>query len=266
MRVALGLEYDGTGYVGWQRQKSGTGVQAVLEKALAIVADETVETVCAGRTDAGVHAAGQVVHFDTQAKRTDRGWMLGANSNLPDDINTIWATAVDDEFHARFSAESRTYRYLVLNRLARSSLYRHRAWWVHEPLDENAMQQGANLLLGRHDFSSFRAAGCQASTAIREITDLTVRRQDCWVIISVTANAFLQHMVRNIAGTLVAVGKGEETPDWVGSVLDRGDRTAAGIAAPPHGLTFASVRYPAGFNVPSGKADSPGFNVYDSIL
>jgi tRNA pseudouridine38-40 synthase len=262
----MGVEYDGSGYVGWQRQKSGTGVQERVEEALATVADEPVKTICAGRTDAGVHAAGQVVHFDTQAARTARGWMLGANSNLPDDINATWATVVDDEFHARFSAISRTYRYLILNRPARSSLYRRRAWWVHEPLDEKAMQDGGAQLLGRHDFSSFRAARCQASTAIREITDLTVRREDCWVIISVTANAFLQHMVRNIAGTLVAVGKGDERPEWVASVLGSADRTAAGIAAPPHGLTFAAVRYPDSFDVPPGNADSPGFNVYDSVL
>ena len=266
MRVALGIEYDGTDYVGWQRQKSGTGVQEMVERALAVVADEPVETVCAGRTDSGVHAAAQVAHFDTNAERSARGWMLGLNSNLPDDINATWAKDVDRDFHARFSAECRTYRYLILNRLARSGLYRRRAWWVHEPLDEIAMQEAAKSLLGKHDFSSFRAAGCQASTAVREISEITVRRQDCWVIVSITANAFLQHMVRNITGTLVAIGRGEEQPAWITSVLGRTDRKAAGIAAPPHGLTFAGVRYPQKFGVPPGNEDSPGFNVYDSIL
>ena len=266
MRVALGIEYDGTGYVGWQRQKSGTGVQELVEGALALVADEPVETVCAGRTDSGVHAAGQVAHFDTTAERSARGWLLGVNSNLPDDINATWAKDVDQDFHARFSAECRTYRYLILNRLARSGLFHRRAWWVHEPLDASAMQLGGNLLLGKHDFSSFRAAGCQAATAVREVTNLTVRREDCWVVVSITANAFLQHMVRNITGTLVAIGRGEEQPDWAKSVLDRTDRKAAGIAAPPQGLTFAGVRYPEKFGVPPGNGDSIGFNVYDSVL
>jgi tRNA pseudouridine38-40 synthase len=266
MRIALGIEYDGTGYVGWQRQKTGVGIQARVEAAIAAVANETVEAVCAGRTDAGVHAAGQVVHFDTQAERSMRGWLLGVNSNLPGDVNATWATAVDDDFHARFSAESRTYRYLVLNRLVRSSLYRRRAWWVHEPLDEAAMHEGAQHLLGEHDFSAFRAAGCQASTPMREVTRVAVRRQGAWIEIRITANAFLQHMVRNITGTLVAIGRGEASPDWIADVLRGADRTAAGVAAPPHGLTLLAVGYPAAFGVPPGDADSLGINVYDSPL
>jgi tRNA pseudouridine38-40 synthase len=266
MRLALGIEYDGTGYVGWQRQTSGVGVQEMVEKAVAVVAAEAVDVVCAGRTDAGVHAGAQVVHFDTTAERSPRGWMLGINSNLPPDISVSWATPVKPDFHARFSAESRTYRYLILNRLARSALYHCRAWWVHKPLDELAMQRAADQLLGEHDFSSFRAAGCQASTAIRQITELAVRRRDSWVEITVTANAFLQHMVRNITGTLVAVGTGERPPDWVGSVLRQADRKAAGVAAPAQGLTLTAVKYPAGFRVPPGNGDSPVFNVYDSGL
>ena len=257
MRLALGIEYDGTGYVGWQRQTSGIGVQQPVEEAIASVANESVEAVCAGRTDAGVHAAGQVAHFDTQAERSTRGWLLGVNSNLPADVNATWASVVDDDFHARFSAESRTYRYLILNRLVRSSLFRHRAWWVHEPLDEQAMQTGGELLLGEHDFSAFRAAGCQASTPHRLLTRLEVVRRDQWISITVTANAFLQHMVRNIAGTLVAIGRGEQPPEWAGEVLAGRDRKAGGMAAPAHGLTLVSVGYPDRFGLPSGKPGQP---------
>ena len=257
MRVALGIEYDGTAYVGWQRQRSGTGVQEVVEKAVAMVANEAVESFCAGRTDTGVHAAGQVVHFDTKASRSNRGWLLGINSNLPEDINATWAQVVHDEFHARFSALSRTYRYLILNRLARSALYSRRAWWVHESLDATQMQQAGESLLGTHDFSAFRAAGCQASTAVREVTNITVVRSGEWLILTVTANAFLQHMVRNIAGTLVAIGNGERPVAWMGEVLQSRDRNAAGITAPPHGLTLLGVDYPPHFGIPGMSARTP---------
>ncbi len=259
MRLALGLEYDGTAYVGWQRQRHGLGVQAVVEAAIASVADESVDVVCAGRTDAGVHASGQVAHFDTAAARPMRGWLLGINSNLPDDVNATWVHAVDDEFHARFSATSRTYHYRILNRLVRSALHRHRAWWVHQPLDVAAMQDAATLLLGEHDFSAFRAAGCQASTPVREITALNIMRDGDWLTISVTANAFLQHMVRNLAGVLVAIGAGEEPVGWVREVLESHDRTRGGVAAPPHGLTLASVSYPEHFGLPQASVGSrPG--------
>jgi tRNA pseudouridine38-40 synthase len=204
MRVALGIEYDGTAYNGWQRQRSGLGVQQVLEHAIGQVADEAVGIVCAGRTDSGVHASGQVAHFDTSARRSERGWLLGANSNLPDDINVTWVKPVDDGFHARFSATARSYRYRILNRLVRSALFRHRAWWVHEALDHQRMHEAAQALLGEHDFSAFRAAGCQASGSVRQITSIRVSRDGDWILLDVTANAFLQHMVRNITGTLVA--------------------------------------------------------------
>jgi len=265
-RIALGIEYDGTAYVGWQRQKSGTGIQQCVEEAVAAVADEPVEVICAGRTDAGVHATGQVAHFDTGRERSMRGWLLGINSNLPDDINVTFATRVAGDFHARFSANSRTYHYLILNRLVRSSLYRSRAWWIHEPLDAELMNEAAGHLLGEHDFSAFRAAGCQASTATREVTELTVSRKNCWILVSVTANAFLQHMVRNITGTLAAVGRGEQSPGWVKEVLDTRQRTAAGVAAPAHGLTFVHVSYPGDAGLPPANADTPLINVYDSTL
>jgi tRNA pseudouridine38-40 synthase len=250
IRIALGIEYDGTGYNGWQRQKTGIGVQQRLEESLSLVANQAVEVVCAGRTDSGVHASGQVVHFDTSSKRSRRGWQLGANSNLPDDISVSWAKPVDDEFHARFSATARSYRYRIINRLARSALHRDRAWWVYEPLDAGAMHEAAQRLLGQHDFSAFRAAGCQASTAVREIKSISVHRDGDWLTLDVTANAFLQHMVRNIAGTLVAIGLDEQDVKWTTEVLESEDRKAGGIAAPPHGLTLVSVDYPASFAIP----------------
>ena len=251
MRLALGLEYDGTSYNGWQRQRTGIGVQQRVEEALSEVANEPIEIVCAGRTDAGVHASGQVVHFDTSSARSRRGWLLGANSNLPDDISVLWAQPVDDGFHARFSATARSYRYRILNRLERSALHRHRAWWVYEPLDAGSMHRAAQALVGRHDFSAYRAAGCQASTAIREITSIEVTRNGDWVSLEVSANAFLQHMVRNITGTLVAVGRGEESEDWAETVLRSRDRRAGGAAAPPHGLTLVRVDYPDEFKLPA---------------
>lgn len=251
MRIAIGIEYDGTEYNGWQRQKSGDGIQEVVEEGLSRVAAGRVEVTCAGRTDTGVHAAGQVAHFDTSVQRSDRGWLLGANSNLPADINLTWVKPVADDFHARFSALSRTYRYVILNRLVRSSLYRHRAWWVHVPLDADRMHRAGQALLGEHDFSSFRAAGCQSSGPVRDITALAVRRRHDWVVLEITANAFLQHMVRNITGTLVAIGAGEAGEDWAREVLHGRDRKMAGVAAPPHGLTLMDVRYPPEFALPA---------------
>ncbi len=224
-------------------------MQERVEAALTGVADAAVTITCAGRTDTGVHATGQVAHFDTSSDRDDRGWLLGANSCLPDDIAVTWVQAVDEAFHARFSATSRSYRYRILNRLVRSALDRHRAWWVYQPLDATRMDEAARVLLGKHDFSAFRAAGCQASTPIREITSIAVTRDGDWLTLEVTANAFLQHMVRNITGTLVAVGLGEESPEWVASVLQGGDRKKAGIAAPAHGLTLTNVEYPKEFGI-----------------
>lgn len=250
MRIAMGIEYDGTAYNGWQRQKTGTGIQAVLEAALATVADQPVETVCAGRTDAGVHAAGQVVHFDTNASRCERGWLLGANSNLPDDVNVGWVASVDDVFHARYSATARTYRYLILNRPVRSALARHRAWWLYQPLDIDLMREAAGRLLGKHDFSAFRAAGCQASTPIRELMDIDIERHGDWIGITVTANAFLQHMVRNITGLLAAIGSGERPASSAAEVLRSRDRTSGGVAAPAHGLMLLRVDYPPQFDLP----------------
>lgn len=214
------------------------------------MANEPIETICAGRTDTGVHAIAQVVHFDTSADRSERGWVLGANSNLPDDVSARWAKPVDQEFHARFSAMSRSYQYLILNRLVRSALNRDRAWWVTQTLDANKMQQAADHLLGEHDFSAFRAAGCQASTPVREIHEFNVTRNEDWISIDVTANAFLQHMVRNIAGLLVKIGQGDEQPAWAREVLDSRDRAKGGMTAPAHGLTLTRVDYPERDDLP----------------
>lgn len=256
MRIALGIEYDGTAYNGWQRQRTGDGVQERVESALSKVADELVEVVCAGRTDSGVHATGQVVHFDSGSERSRRGWLLGANTNLPDDIAVTWAEPVSDEFHARFSAVSRSYRYIIRNCLVRSALDRHRAWWIYAPLDAEAMHDAAQALAGRHDFSAFRAAGCQASTAVREIQSISVAREGDKIYLDVTANAFLQHMVRNIAGTLAAIGAGDLAGSALPAILASRDRKEGGVAAPPHGLTLVRVVYPDDFPLPK-KVNMP---------
>ena len=250
MRLAIGIEYDGSNYNGWQRQRVGRGVQEVVEKAAAEVADESIEIVCAGRTDTGVHASGQVGHFDTQSRRSERGWLLGINSALPDDVNLRWIQPVSDDFHARFSALYRCYRYRILNRLVRSALQRQRCWWFHTPLDADAMHEAGQQLLGEHDFSAFRAAGCQARSAMRDVQYLSVKREGDWVILDVRANAFLQHMVRNITGTLVSVGSGQNPVSWVSDVLAGKDRKQGGITAPPQGLTLTEVAYPPDFRIP----------------
>ena len=212
MRIAIGIEYDGTAYNGWQRQRTGIGVQERLEQALAEIANEPVEVTCAGRTDTGVHASGQVAHFDTTAERSDRGWLLGANTNLPDDICVTWVRTVDDEFHARFSATARRYRYRILNRLVHSALYRNRAWWVHQALDHRRMHEAAQVLLGEHDFSAFRAAGCQASNAVREVTAISVVRDGDWVVLDppfsgATLLLWLLPLAGLAAGVVLVVGR-----------------------------------------------------------
>ncbi len=257
MRLAIGIEYDGSNYNGWQRQRVGSGVQEVIEKAASDVADEPVEITCAGRTDTGVHASGQVGHFDTGSTRSERGWLLGINSALPDDVNVCWVKPVSDHFHARFSALNRSYRYRILNRLVRSALHRQRCWWFHGALDADAMHKAGQALLGEHDFSAFRAAGCQSKTATRELQRLSVRREDDWVILEVRANAFLQHMVRNITGTLVGIGSGQEDVSWARDVLESRDRKQGGITAPPQGLTLTRVEYPTEYEIPAWPASMP---------
>ena len=243
-RLAIGIEYDGTAYNGWQIQPHAPSIQQSLNEAISVVADEPVQCVGAGRTDTGVHATGQVAHFDTRAERAERSWLLGINSNLPADINVTWVRQTDQEFHARFSARSRSYRYVILNRPVRSALERHRSWWFMQPLDEQRMREGAALLVGEHDFSSFRAASCQANSPVRTITELTVRRDAQHIYVDCSANAFLHHMVRNLVGSLARVGCGDATVDWLAEVLAARDRRVSGITAPAAGLTLTAVGYP----------------------
>jgi tRNA pseudouridine38-40 synthase len=244
-RIAIGVEYDGTAYRGWQAQPHAPSVQQRLNEAVSVVSDEQVTCVGAGRTDTGVHASGQVAHFDTRAERTRRSWVLGINANLPDDISVFNVWAVSQDFHARYSAVGRAYRYVILNRPVRSALARNRAWWVHRHLDAAAMRCAATCLLGEHDFSSFRAAECQAHSAIRELRTLAVVRDGERITIDCEANAFLHHMVRNIVGSLVRIGSGEADAAWLEDLLQRRDRRLAGVTAPASGLTLTRVEFPA---------------------
>jgi tRNA pseudouridine38-40 synthase len=254
-RIAVALEYDGTQFAGWQTQQAGVNsVQLRAEAAFSRIAAGPVSLVCAGRTDAGVHALGQVAHFDTDAIRGERGWVLGANTNLPDSISVRWARTVPKHFHARYSAEARTYRYLVLNRLGRSALAAQRAALIYRPLDTERMAAAAQLLLGEHDFSAFRAAGCQSHSPIRRLFALNVERRGDQVVIEATANAFVHHMVRNLVGLLLEVGMGKAPPERAAEVLASRDRTRSAPTAPAAGLYFWKVRYPQAFGLPEEAA------------
>lgn len=255
MRWAACIEYDGSAYSGWQSQPHAPSVQDALEAALSRVADEPIRTVCSGRTDSGVHAQGQIVHFDTRAERRDRSWLLGTNRWLADDIAPQWFVRVPETFHARFQAVARDYRYWLLDRDAPSALWRHRAWHVHRRLDHEAMQAAADALVGQHDFSAFRAAGCQAKSPVRSVAHLKVVRQGDWLRIDIRANAFLHHMVRNITGTLAVVGRGEARPAWVADLLADGDRRKAGMTAPAAGLSLRRVHYPDDVVLPPPPLD-----------
>lgn len=250
MRVALGVEYDGAGFNGWQVQTGRRTVQHCLEDSIARVADHPVGVVTAGRTDSGVHATGQVVHFDTHARRDDYQWVQGINTGLPEDVTICWSRLVADDFHARFSAVERSYRYIVLNSKQPSALFRQRATWQYRPLDVSAMRTAGAVLLGEHDFSSFRAAGCQAKTPVRTVSSLHIERFDNWVCFDIVANAFLQHMVRNMVGSLMSIGVGDKSVEWLEEVLEACDRTRAGATAPATGLYLTSVRYPDRFDIP----------------
>ena len=254
MRIVIGIEYRGSDFFGWQKQKEARTVQGELESALSAVANSKVSTVCAGRTDTGVHALKQVVHFETQARRSANSWMRGSNSNLPDDVSVNWCLETTDSFHARYSALSRTYNYLILNRQSRSGVMYGRATWVPQKLDEMKMAEAAQSLLGEHDFSSFRARGCQAKSPIREVKQISVFRIDEYVIISVRANAFLQRMVRNFAGLLIEIGLARRTPTWARDVLLSKDREKAGVTAPPFGLYLVNVSYPKEYGIPEKAA------------
>jgi len=256
MRYALGVEYDGSGFSGWQRlsphgQPGPPSVQAALEDALSFVAAAPIAVTCAGRTDAGVHAACQVVHFDSPVQRDPRGWTLGTTTRLPPAVCVRWCVPVAADFNARFAARARRYRYRILNRPVRPALGREQLGWERRPLDAAAMHRAAQALAGEHDFSAFRTVHCQAPHARRELQHIAVARAGDVVELEVQANAFLHHMVRNIVGSLVQVGCGEQGEDWIAALLAGRDRSVAGPTAPPQGLVFLGPRYPAECGLPA---------------
>lgn len=250
MRIALGIEYDGSAYCGWQYQDHSPSVQEKVEQALAHVADHSVRVVCAGRTDTGVHALGQVIHFDTDAPREMHSWVFGANANLPRDISVLWAKHVADDFHARFSAIRRRYRYIIFNRSVRPAILARRTSWEYRPLDIVRMREAAQHLLGEHDFSAYRALACQAKSPVRTLYRLDITQNNELIVLELEANGFLHHMVRNIAGVLLRIGAGEAPGDWAKTVLEQRDRTQGGVTAPPDGLYLTGVVYPDHYAIP----------------
>ena len=249
-RIAFGIEYDGAAVYGWQRQREVPSVQEHLERALSTVADTTIEVQCAGRTDAGVHATAQVVHFETEVQRPLKAWTLGVNANLPNAIAVTWAKEVSDDFHARFSATHRRYRYVIFNAKLRPANLHHGVPHVHRELDEQKMHRAAQALLGEQDFTSFRAALCQSKTPFRNVTNVSVYRQGRYVVIDIRANAFLHHMVRNITGSLVEIGAGDKPENWIAELLAGKDRSLAAATAKPNGLYLVDVTYPDIHNIP----------------
>lgn len=254
MRIALGIEYDGAPFWGWQSQPGGRTVQDAVESALAQIAGTNIRVTCAGRTDTGVHAFGQVVHFDTDVDRPDSAWVKGVNANLPAAVAVQWSARVVPEFHARFSAASRRYDYLLINRPIRPAIDTLRAGWFHLPLDVDAMRSAAMLLIGEHDFSAFRSAECQARTPVRTVSSIQIGRMGDILHFTLEANAFLHHMVRNIVGCLVYVGKGKYPPAWLGQVLAGRDRARAAPTFAPQGLYLTRIAYPHHFGLPAFAA------------
>lgn len=250
MRIALGVEYAGDAFEGWQSQVHGRTVQDHLERAIAAVAGHAVRLHCAGRTDTGVHATAQVAHFDTSATRPATAWVRGVNSHLELPVSVRWAVEVDEGFHARFSAVARRYRYVLHDHPTRPALLARRVGWFHLPLDAATMAEAAGHLLGEHDFTAFRAAGCQARTPVRTMHAARVFRDGEYLLFDFHANGFLHHMVRNLVGALVTVGKGAQPPEWIGQVLAARDRSLAAPTFPPHGLYLCGVDYPAGWPLP----------------
>lgn len=250
MRIALGIEYDGTDFLGWQRLSHGPSVQTAVEQALSFVANQPIEVNCAGRTDSGVHAVCQVVHFDTDVVRAMRAWVLGACSNLPREVAVLWAQPVADDFHARFDARARRYCYTIFNRPVRAALHARYVTWERRPLNAEVMHEAAQALLGEHDFTSFRAAACQARHARRELQAIRVWREGDRVMVEVQANAFLHHMVRNIVGSLLPIGHGEKSVAWMGQLLAVRNRDVAGPTAPSSGLAFIGPSYPRECGLP----------------
>lgn len=253
MRIALGIEYDGTNFQGLQSQPIGRTIQSTLETALSQVADESIHICCAGRTDTGVHAINQVIHFDTQVERKNQAWLSGTNCYLPKDITVKWVQVVDDSFHARFSASYRHYRYIINNSNLTSAILRNYMTPWHYPLDEVKMREAIQYLLGKHDFSSFRSSACQSKTTVRHIDTAILYRHKNIIIIDIVANAFLHHMVRNIVGVLLKIGSGKENQQWISEVMEARNRKAGYITAPPQGLYLMDVGYPKLFHIPTYK-------------
>jgi tRNA pseudouridine38-40 synthase len=250
-RVAAIVEYDGTDYAGWQSQVHAASIQDAVQAALSFVAGEPITAICAGRTDGGVHAVGQVIHFDTGAIRTPRAWVLGTNTRLAPSIALQWAGEVTAGFHARHRAIRRIYRYCILNRSARSALQRRRSAWIHRPLDAAAMHAAAQALVGEHDFSAFRSVECQSKTPIRRVERIEVRRRGDYVWLEIAANAYLHHMVRNIVGTLIGAQREADPAGAMAQVLAGGNRRFAGATAPAAGLYLWRVEYPPAFGIPA---------------
>jgi tRNA pseudouridine38-40 synthase len=257
LRIALGLEYDGASFCGWQTQPSGCGVQDHLQAALSKFAAAPIEVTAAGRTDAGVHATAQVVHFDTGIARDASSWVRGPNTYLDAAARVLWAREVDPKFHARFSAVSRTYHYLLMNEPVAPALLRHRAGWFHRPLELAPMQEGARMLLGEHDFSAFRDAECQAKSPVRTLTESSIERRGNLFVFRFSANAFLHHMIRNIVGALVYVGSGRQEPRWIAELLEARDRRLAAPTFAPEGLYLTRVDYDAAFELPRFRESLP---------
>lgn len=250
MRIALGVEYDGAQFHGWQKQTGLRTVQALIESAIGQVAQENIEVVCAGRTDTGVHASGQVIHFDSLVERSMRSWVHGANNYLPQDVSVLWAKKVSEDFHARYSAESRTYRYIICDQPIRPALFRGNVTWHYRALDSEKMGEAAAYLIGEHDFTSFRSSDCQSLSPMRHVKKISVTRHKGHIKIEITANAFLHHMVRNIAGVLMTVGNGKQEASWVKQVLEAKDRRLGAETAPPYGLYLTYVQYPSVHQIP----------------
>ncbi len=255
VRLALCVEYAGENYKGWQAQKFDNlpTVQENVERAISKVANHPVSVICAGRTDTGVNGTYQIIHFDSPAIRTERAWVLGTNTNLPQDISIQWAKVVDESFHARFSAMHRRYRYIIYSNPVMPAVLAKGVTWTHKTLNLAAMQSAAKYLKGEHDFSSYRAVACQANSPVRTITDIEVYQRGDLIVLDVQANAFLHHMIRNIAGVLMSIGAGEAEPIWAQQVLDAKDRRKGGVTGPAHGLYFVDVKYPDQYELPASK-------------
>lgn len=256
MRIALGLEYDGAAFCGWQTQPGGCGVQDHLQAALSKLADEPIEVTAAGRTDTGVHASAQVVHFDTNATRDENAWVRGTNSSLPGSVRVLWSSPVKEDFHARYSARSRTYRYLLLDDGVAPAILRSRVGWYHKPLDVLAMQEALKAVVGEHDFSAFRDAQCQAKSPFRNLHEAVVERRATLIVFTFRANAFLHHMIRNLVGSLVYVGAAKQRPEWIAELLATKDRRNAAPTFAPDGLYLAGVEYDPAFGLPAFRAQA----------